>query len=153
MESRNLIFIVILFIVIVLVGGYFIFRGGYQAPSKGGAPEQITAPPPEASPAEEVTPPPPGAPVREVTVSGTEFSFNPASITVSIGERGKVNFKNEGAAPHNFTIAELGVSTETIGGGQTDTIEFTVPSSGTLTFFCAVSGHRKRGMEGNLNVQ
>jgi len=91
--------------------------------------------------------------VREITVSGTEFSFNPSSITVSAGERVKVTFKNDGAAPHNFTITELGIATNTIGGGNIDTIEFTAPSSGTLTFFCSVSGHRQRGMEGEVSVQ
>ena len=84
------------------------------------------------------------AQVREITVSGTEFRFNPSFITVSAGEKVKVNFKNEGAASHNFTIAELGVSTSTIGVGQTDAVEFTAPSSGKLTFFCSVSGHRQR---------
>ena len=152
MKSRNLILIVILLIVIVIVGGYFIFKGGYQAPSQKGAPGQITTPSPEAPPAGEV-PPPPGVPVREITVIGTEFSFNPPSITVSAGERVKVNFKNEGAAPHNFVIAELGVGTNTIGGGKTDTVEFTAPSSGKLTFYCSVSGHRQRGMEGEISVQ
>ena len=153
MKSRNLIFIVILVIVIVIVGGYFIFKGGYQAPSQKGAPGQITTPPPEAPPAGEVTPPLPGAPAREITVIGTEFSFNPSSISVFAGERVKINFRNEGATPHNFVIAELGVGTNTIGGGQTDAIEFTAPSSGKLTFYCSVSGHRQRGMEGELSTQ
>ena len=152
MKSSNLILIVILLIAIVLVGGYFIFRGGYKSQPPAGKvspflEEQI---PPQAPGTEEV---PQTTPAREVTVSGTEFSFNPASISVKAGERVRVTFKNEGAAPHNFAIAELGVSTNTIGGGMTDTVEFTTPSSGTLTFFCSVSGHRKRGMEGNLNVQ
>jgi nitrite reductase (NO-forming) len=65
----------------------------------------------------------------------------------------KIIFKNEGKAPHNLVIQGLGIGTRTIGVGQTDTIEFTAPSSGTYTFYCSVPGHRAAGMEGRLEVK
>ena len=91
--------------------------------------------------------------VREIMVSGTEFSFNPASITVSAGEQLKITFRNDGNVIHNFKITELGVGTNTIASGKTDSIEFTVSASGTYTFFCSVPGHQVKGMEGTLTVQ
>lgn len=91
--------------------------------------------------------------VRGITVSGTEFSFSPASITVSEGEKLRITFRNDGNIIHNFKITELGVGTNTIGPGKTDSIEFTAPTSGTYTFFCSVPGHQVKGMEGELTVQ
>jgi nitrite reductase (NO-forming) len=136
---------IIVAILLVVFVGYFLMRG-YRAPTP-----TPTTPAPTA-PKEEVTPTP-GAPVKEITVVGTEFSFNPSSITLSAGERVKIIFKNEGKAPHNLIIQGLGIGTRTIGGGQTDTIEFTAPSSGTYTFYCSVPGHRSAGMEGRLEVK
>jgi plastocyanin len=131
---------IIVAILLVVFVGYFLMRG-YRAPTST-----------PTAPKEEVTPTP-GAPVKEITVVGTEFSFNPSSITLSAGERVKIIFKNEGKAPHNLVIQGLGIGTRTIGGGQTDTIEFTAPSSGTYTFYCSVPGHRSAGMEGKLEVK
>lgn len=95
----------------------------------------------------------PQAVVKELTVSGAEFSFDPASITVSAGESVRITFKNNGRAPHNLVIEGLGVSTKTIGGGQADTTEFIAPSAGTYAFICSVPGHRASGMEGSLIVE
>jgi len=95
----------------------------------------------------------PASIVREITVSGTEFSLSPASITVSAGDQLKITFRNDGSIIHNFKITELGVGTKTIGSGKTDTIEFTASASGTYTFFCSVPGHRANGMKGELTVQ
>lgn len=135
-----------LILVLAVLGGYFLLKGGYRTPAST-TPEVTpkTTAPKEAS--EEVTA------VKEVTVSGTEFSFSPAVITVKNGERVKVAFQNKGNTGHNFGVLGLGVSTKTIGPGQTDTIEFTAPASGTYTFICSVPGHREAGMEGSLQVE
>jgi len=90
---------------------------------------------------------------REIEVEGSEFSFSPSSITFAQGEKVRLTFKNTGKNPHNFVIDELGVSTKTIPGGGSDTVEFTAGKSGTFTFYCAVGNHRQQGMEGELNVQ
>jgi plastocyanin len=140
-------------IILLVIGGYFIFMRGYQTPTS--AP---SAPTPPVLQSEVTTteggvlaPTPPS--IREFTVVGSEFSFSPSSISVSAGERVKIIFKNEGKAPHNLVIQGLGIGTRTIGGGQTDTVEFTAPSSGTYTFYCSVPGHRSAGMEGKLEVK
>lgn len=134
---------------IVIVGGYFLLRGRYQAPTASTStlippPLGISAPEREGASTPEV---------KEITVVGTEFSFSSSSITVSAGEQVKITFRNEGRAPHNLVLEGLGVTTKTISGGQTDTIEFTAPALGTYTFICSVPGHRAAGMEGSLVVE
>ena len=127
-------------VLIVVVGGYFLFKG---TPGPGAQPPAET---PLATQA-------PAAGVTEINVSGSEFSFSPAGINVKAGERVKITFRNIGQAPHNLVLEGLGITTKTINGGQTDTVEFTAPSAGTHAFFCSVPGHRSAGMEGSLKVE
>lgn len=134
----NKLVIIIAIALVIIVGGYFLLRGGYQAP----APTSPTAPSTEGL-----------AGAREITVIGTEFNFNPSSINVKAGEKIKLTFKNNGGASHNLVMEGLGLKTKTIGSGQTDTVEFTAPASGTYAFFCSVSGHRSSGMEGSLRIE
>jgi len=148
----NKTLLIIAVIILLVIGGYFLFMRGYQAPTP--APSAPTPPAlqREVTPTEEgVLAPTPS--IREFTVVGSEFSFSPSSISVSAGERVKIIFKNEGKAPHNLVIQGLNIKTRTIDGGKTDTIEFTAPSSGTYTFYCSVPGHRSAGMEGKLEVK
>jgi len=130
---------------VVIVGGYFLLRS-YQAPkvtpgTTGGTTQ--TSPTTQA----------PASGATEINVVGTEFSFNPASISVKAGEKIKITFRNNGRSPHNLVVEGLNIGTKTISPGQTETIEFTAPSSGTYTFFCSIPGHRAAGMEGSLKVE
>lgn len=138
-------------VLIIIVGGYFLFRGGYQVPTPAQTqtPAAETGQPIEASPATQA----PVAGVTEISVNGTEFSFSPASINVKASEKVKITFKNNGRAPHNLVIEGLNIGTKTISGGQIDIVEFTASSSGTYTFFCSIPGHRASGMEGSLKVE
>lgn len=143
-------YIAIIIVLLVGVGGYFLLKGGYQA-SAPTAPAPTT-PTEKAAPAlEEATLTSPA--VREFIVSGSEFSFSPASISVKASEKVKITFKNNGRALHNLTVEGLNIGTKTIGGGKTDIVEFTAPASGTHAFFCSVPGHRQAGMEGQLKVE
>lgn len=131
-------------------------RGGYQipkptAPTPTAPTEEVSLAPEEVTPAsEEVTFP---SAIKEITVSGTEYSFSPPSIIVSAGEKVKIIFRNEGRVIHDLVIKELNVGTRMIGSGQTDTVEFTAPTSGTYTFICSVPGHTAAGMRGDLIVK
>lgn len=145
MEQKTIITIVV--VLAVLVAGYFLLTG-LQRP----APIlEITIPEAEVIPEEEVS----GeeGEIREIAVSGTEFNFNPSSITLTEGERVRLVFTNAGRAPHDFTLEGLGIKTQVIGPGQTDSVEFVAPASGKYTFFCSVPGHREVGMEGDLTVE
>lgn len=141
-------------VLLVAVGGYLLLRGGYQAPTPVPTPTPTVAPKETAQPTETPsTTQTPTSGVTEISVSGTEFSFSPASISVKAGERVKITFRNIGKASHNLALEGLGVTTKTIGTEQTDVVEFTAPSSGTYNFFCSVPGHRTAGMEGRLKVE
>ncbi len=130
-------------------------KGGYRttAPTTPPAATPSAVTPSETNLPGGELPPRVALEVKEVTVVGTEFSFSPSSITAKAGQKVKITFQNQGGAPHNLVITGLGISTKTIFGGKTDTIEFTAPSSGTFTFFCSVPGHRAAGMEGSLKVE
>ncbi len=145
MQQKAIIITVV--VVVILVAGYFLLTG-LQRPAPV---SEITVPNVEVMPEEEVA----GkeTEIREIAVSGKEFSFSPSSITLTEGERVRVVFTNAGRASHDFTLEGLGVKTRVIGAGQTDTVEFTAPASGTYTFFCSVPGHRQAGMEGNIEVE
>ena len=91
-------------------------------------------------------------PAREITVTGTEYSFNPASIAVKKGERVRLTFVNAGTTLHNLVIDELNVATKMVSPGKSDTIEFAAEGDGTLAFYCGVSNHKNLGMEGELKI-
>lgn len=133
----------IIIVLAVVIGGYFLLRGKYQAPTP--TPTSITTPRNQTGQ--------PTTPAKEITVTGTEFSFNPSSISVKAGEKIKITFQNNGKTIHNLTLDKLGVGTKTVNPGKTDVVEFTAPSSGTYSFFCSISGHRASGMEGSLKVE
>lgn len=141
--------IIIIIILVAIIGGYFLLRGSYQAPAPVSAPTPAPGVSPDSVKEKNVS----DSKAKEFTISGTEYSFSPSSITISAGDQVTISFKNTGRALHNLVVSQLGIGTRTIGAGQTDTIEFTAPASGTYTFFCSVSGHRAAGMEGSLKVE
>lgn len=89
---------------------------------------------------------------QEVTVSGTEFSFEPQQITVSSGEELVITFRNEGTIAHNFTVSGLDAGTGTIQAGETAELRVTPTESGTYSVICSVPGHAERGMRGEIMV-
>ncbi len=143
----------ILIIVIVLalgIGGYFLSKRGYQAPT------QSPTPAPGIVPGEigEMSVSSEGeSELKEVTVVGTEYNFSPSTITVQAGQSVKITFQNGGSINHNLVIEDLEVNSRAIRGSQTDIIEFIASTSGTYTIFCSVPGHRAAGMEGSLKIE
>lgn len=123
-------------------------QGGYKTPVKPTRAPAVVAPQTQTPTTSK------GATAsREIVVSGSEFKFSPASISLTKGETVKITFKNTGNLSHNLTIAELGVSTKTIGGGEEDSITVTADKTGSYTFYCSVGNHRQQGMEGKLEVK
>lgn len=90
---------------------------------------------------------------REITIVGSEFSFSPAQITVKAGQKVKIIFENNGKAPHNLVIEELGISTKVIGNGETNSIEFIASTQGKFDIICSVPGHKELGMKAELTVE
>ncbi len=132
-----------------IVVAYFAVQGRvYKMPTKQALPTPAV---------QESTPPlPPETPegaVREIMVSGNEYKFSPATISLTKGETVKILFRNMGKLPHNLTVTELGVSTKTIPAGAEDSVTVTADKTGMYSFFCSVSNHRQLGMEGKVEVK
>lgn len=90
--------------------------------------------------------------VKEFTVEGSSFKFVPNVLTVSQGDTVKIVFKNVGGM-HNFVIDALGVETNVIQGGASETIQFQASKKGSFQYYCSVANHKAMGMTGTLVVK
>ncbi len=149
-------------VILIAIGAYFLFsrQGDSDSPATQQVPiqgatdvEEMVVSSDGEDDAEDADEKDTDSQAREITVTGNEFTFSPSTITVQAGESIFLIFNNTGSATHNLTIQELGVETRTIGGGQTDTIEFVAEEATTLSFHCSVGNHRDLGMEGELIVE
>lgn len=93
-----------------------------------------------------------GANDVNVTITATEFKYDPNTITASPGQKVNVTLVNKGAVKHTFVITEANINI-TADVGQTATGSFTAPAAGTYTFFCDQPGHKDAGMTGTLTVK
>ena len=91
------------------------------------------------------------ADAKEFTVSGSNFSFTPKTLTVKKGDKVKITFKNTGGF-HDFKIDEFKVATAQIQGGNEETVEFVADKAGSFEYYCSVGKHRAMGMVGTLTV-
>lgn len=90
--------------------------------------------------------------VKSFTVTGKNFTFAPATMSVSKGDRVRIVFKNaEGT--HDLKIDEFGVNTGILQAGQEKTVEFVANTAGTFEYYCSVGQHRQNGMKGTLTVK
>lgn len=123
---------------VALVGAALVLAacGGDGAPA-GGAADNTTTVPSEAT---------------TVNLGATEFSFEPATITLDAGATVEVVLENVGVVEHDFTLDEGDVLIHA-NAAETSRGTFTAPAAGTYTFFCSVPGHREAGMEGTLIVE
>ena len=105
----------------------------------------------------------PVAPVDGVlTVRAFEWGFEPAAITLRQGEEVRIVLVNDGKILHNLKVDDLAADvTEASDAdrlfveaeeGEEGTLVFVPQASGSFTFYCAISGHRRLGMEGTLTI-
>lgn len=144
--SKNIVLGILIALAVVAV---LALQGGYKTSAKPTPAPVAIAPQTQTPTATNEA----ATAAREVVVSGSEFKFSPASISLTKGETVKLTFKNTGSLPHNLTIAELGVSTKTIGGGEEDSVTVTADKTGSYAFYCSVGSHRAQGMEGKVEVK
>lgn len=91
-----------------------------------------------------------GASEQEVTITAHDIYFDPAEVHIKAGKV-TFNLPNEGAAPHDFSIDELGIQVD-LPPGATQSVEADIPA-GTYQFYCNVPGHKDAGMVGTLVVE
>jgi len=118
----------------------------------GGASSTDTGTPPAAAAAT----PSVAATAQTVTFHETEFKIDPPTVALAAGTYQFV-YVNDGKFPHDLHVTgqgstqEIAGATETLKPGGMGSFMITL-KPGTYTFFCAVPGHRDRGMQGTLTV-
>lgn len=90
--------------------------------------------------------------VKSFTVTGSNFKFAPATLSVNKGDTVKVTFKSTGSM-HDFTLNEFNAATKQLPAGQEETVTFVASKAGTFKYYCSVGNHRQMGMEGTLTVR
>jgi plastocyanin len=93
-----------------------------------------------------------GSNALNVTITATEFKYDPNTISASPGQQVNITLVNKGSVKHTFVLTEgnINISAD---AGQTATGSFTAPAAGTYTFFCDQPGHKDAGMTGTLTVK
>ena len=111
---------------------------------------------------------------NEITVVGNDdFTFAPATLTVTAGQEYVLTFQNVGSVEHTFNILnadaelehvleeieeehiheELYLEFHAVGAGESATETFTAPTEpGDYVIVCLVPGHAEAGMVGTLTV-
>jgi uncharacterized cupredoxin-like copper-binding protein len=84
------------------------------------------------------------------SLTGTEFKFDPSTLSVPADEEITIELVNGGTIEHDFTLDEAGVKIA-VPATETDSATFSI-AAGTYTFYCSVPGHREAGMEGTLTA-
>ena len=88
---------------------------------------------------------------RTIEVEGFGRTFEPNLIEVEVGETIEFVFTNTGGT-HDFVIPSLGIGTEILNEGQTDSFVHTFEEAGTIEFICSVGNHAAEGMTGQIIV-
>ncbi len=149
--------IALLALVIILVGGYFAFRGHDSMESVDVTPDSAYGTDAGmedgtvASTSTDTSITDANSTSKTFTVTGSNFAFAPSTLSVNKGDKVTIIFKNSGGL-HDWKIDEFNASTKQINGGQSDTITFTADKSGSFEFYCSVGTHRQMGMKGTLTV-
>lgn len=84
----------------------------------------------------------------EITVSATEFAFDPDPVEVPAGVPVTLALVNDGLVEHDLTIDSIGL---VILAQPGETVRETVTfEPGTYEIHCTVPGHHEAGMVGSL---
>jgi len=101
----------------------------------------------------------------EVTIVGNQMTFSPSEFNADAGDEITITFENEGRLPHNIGVLKKGSSvedfgeddlivlSETIQGGKSIDVTFTIDNPGEYTFVCNIPGHARAGMTGTLVIE
>ena len=91
------------------------------------------------------------APATAQNVTSFDIYFEPTEVSIPATTDVPFTLPNDGAAPHNFSIDELGISIDLAPGSTEETIINAPP--GTYEYYCNVPGHKEAGMVGTLIVE
>jgi plastocyanin len=90
-----------------------------------------------------------GGATQSVNLTAQDFAFDPSTIEVESGAEVELSFNNEDDVEHSFTAEDLDAEVEAE-GGESATITFTAPESGTVEFMCK---YHPDQMTGEISVR
>jgi len=150
--------IAVVIVVVLVSGGFLLFKNRGMAPTIGPTDVEINTNMPvpgsnvdEMIVEEEVTETSPTN-VKEFSVDASSFSFSPSTMTVNKGDTLKVTVKNM-KGTHSLKIDEFNTSTRILNAGEEQTITFVADKTGTFQYYCSVGNHRAMGMVGTFTVR
>ncbi len=88
-----------------------------------------------------------------LAINAAGSSFSQKALQLGTGS-GTIYVVNKDAGPHTFDIDVSGRHLSyPLRGNSTTAVVLDLPTAGTYTYYCAISGHRSSGMEGSLTVR
>ena len=72
---------------------------------------------------------------NEIVISASEFKFNPQEIKIKAGEKIQITFKNNGKMRHDLVFEGGEFKTNSISGGESQTIEVVFSELGEYVFY------------------
>jgi plastocyanin len=88
------------------------------------------------------------------SVVATEFKFDPAAITVPVGQSVTVTLQNKGTVRHDWTVEGLDQNVQVVADpSKSASVTFTPSKAGTFKVVCKEPAHEQSGMVGQLIVQ
>jgi plastocyanin len=79
-----------------------------------------------------------------MTLTARDFAFDPTILNVSPGAQVTLTFHNTGHVEHSFTASSVGADIDA-DAGDTKTVSFTAPASGSVSFHCKYHPDRMTG--------
>ncbi len=139
---------VFLVILIVLVGGYFVFTGDKEEQAPVESLGQVT----EEGEASGATDMVAEDSVKTFEVAGTNFKYSVEEIRVKKGDTVRIVFTSESGF-HDWVVDEFDARTKQLQAPGSETIEFVADEVGEFEYYCSVGQHRANGMVGTLIVE
>ena len=105
--------------------------------------------------------------VTPVSITLTNYAFNPGALTLQTGVTYQMHFINSGSKDHNFSAPEFFAASQVtaedqakiekglvaLGSGQSVDITLTPTRPGTFAVECTHFMHKMMGMHGSILVQ
>ncbi|MEK6721735.1 MAG: cupredoxin domain-containing protein [Chloroflexota bacterium] len=88
----------------------------------------------------------------DVTLTATEFAFDPNTVEVTAGSQVRFTLANKGTLEHDVTIDALNYTLLAAVGESPSSATATL-AAGTYDFHCSIPGHKEAGMTGTLTVK
>lgn len=94
---------------------------------------------------------PEGGGANDLTVSMTEFAFEPDPIGLT-RSRGRLEVVNDGKVAHNLLVVGLGKGAPDLAPGERFVLDLSDQPAGTYRVICDLPGHTEAGMVTELTL-